>query len=284
MNFKEFNSKKLDIKSIYHLLISGISPRPIALVGSIDKNGNSNLAPYSFFNAFGANPPIVGFSPALSGRTGLPKDTLLNIRDTKEFTISIINSHMVEQISLSSCEFDKGIDEFVKTGLKKYKSKMIKPFGVSDSYFIMECKLYDIIELGGKKASGNLILGEVINFHVSEEVIEDDNQINPYKFDAIARNGGGWYTDSKKGLFEVKKPKHKGIGFDELPDFILKSNLTGNQLAKLASINKIPAYQINEKKISENETLDLIKSSIESNNIEDAWQYVFQLGKLINDK
>ena len=240
MNFKEFNSKKLDIKSIYHLLISGISPRPIALVGSIDKNGNSNLAPYSFFNAFGANPPIVGFSPALSGRTGLPKDTLLNIRDTKEFTISIINSHMVEQISLSSCEFDKGIDEFVKTGLKKYKSKMIKPFGVSDSYFIMECKLYDIIELGGKKASGNLILGEVINFHVSEEVIEDDNQINPYKFDAIARNGGGWYTDSKKGLFEVKKPKHEGIGFDELPDFILKSNLTGNQLAKLASINKIP--------------------------------------------
>ena len=131
MNFKEFNSKKLDIKSIYHLLISGISPRPIALVGSIDKNGNSNLAPYSFFNAFGANPPIVGFSPALSGRTGLPKDTLLNIRDTKEFTISIINSQMVEQISLSSCEFDKSIDEFVKTGLKKYKSKMIKNFGVS---------------------------------------------------------------------------------------------------------------------------------------------------------
>ena len=110
MKFKNFRVKELDIKSVYHLLISGISPRPIALVGSLDKNGISNLAPFSFFNAFGANPPIIGFSPALSGRTGLPKDTLLNIRDTKEFTVSIVNSSIIEQISLSSCEFDKNVD------------------------------------------------------------------------------------------------------------------------------------------------------------------------------
>ena len=119
MEFKEFIVSSLDTKSVYHLLISGISPRPIALVGSIDKKNNSNLAPFSFFNAFGANPPIVGFSPALSGRTGLPKDTLLNIKDTKEFTISIVNSEIVEQISLSSCEFDKNVDEFTKSGLTK---------------------------------------------------------------------------------------------------------------------------------------------------------------------
>ena len=116
MGFKKLATKDLDIKSVYHLLISGISPRPIALVGSMDNKGSSNLAPFSFFNAFGANPPIVGFSPALSGRTGLPKDTLLNIKETKEFTISIVNSYMVEQISLSSCEFDRNTDEFIKSG------------------------------------------------------------------------------------------------------------------------------------------------------------------------
>ena len=168
MGFKEFVTKNLDIKSVYHLLISGISPRPIALVGSMDKNGASNLAPFSFFNAFGANPPIVGFSPALSGRTGLPKDTLLNIKETKEFTISIVNSSIVEQISLSSCEFDKNTDEFIKSGLTKFQSKTVKPFGVCESNFIMECKLYNIIELGKNPGSGNLILGEVIHFHVSE--------------------------------------------------------------------------------------------------------------------
>ena len=146
MQFKEFRVKDLDVKSVYHFLISGISPRPIALVGSIDKENNSNLAPFSFFNAFGANPPIVGFSPALSGRTGLPKDTLLNIRETKEFTISIVNSDMVGQISLSSCEFDRNTDEFDKAGLTKFKSKTIKPYAVKESNFIMECKLHNIID------------------------------------------------------------------------------------------------------------------------------------------
>ena len=122
MIFEEFSAQELDVKSIYHLLISGISPRPIALVGTLDLKGNSNLAPFYFFNAFGANPPIVGFSPALSGRSGLPKDTLLNIQETKEFTISIVNSSMVEQISLSSCEFDKDVDEFKKAGFTKLPS------------------------------------------------------------------------------------------------------------------------------------------------------------------
>ena len=171
MNFREFIIKELDAKSIYQLLISGISPRPIALVGSLDKDGRSNLAPFSFFNAFGANPPIIGFSPALSGRTGLPKDTLLNIKETKEFTVSIVNSSIVEQISLSSCEFEKNIDEFIKTGLTKYKSKNIGAYGVQESNFIMECKLYNIIDLGGNPGSGNLILGEVLQFHINKEII-----------------------------------------------------------------------------------------------------------------
>ena len=177
MNFKEFITKELDVKSVYHLLISGVSPRPIALVGSVDKDGRSNLAPFSFFNAFGANPPIIGFSPALSGRTGLPKDTLLNIKETKEFTVSIVNSSIVEQISLSSCEFGKNIDEFVKSGLTKYKSRNIAAYGVQESNFIMECKLHDIIELGGKPASGNLILGEIVQFHINEKILTKTNSV-----------------------------------------------------------------------------------------------------------
>jgi len=285
MKFKEFIVSKLDIKSVYHLLISGISPRPIALVGSIDKKNNCNLAPFSFFNAFGANPPIVGFSPALSGRTGLPKDTLLNIKETKEFTISIVNSEIVEQISLSSCEFDKNIDEFSKSGLTKLKSKMINPYGVAESKFIMECKLYNIIELGNKPGSGNLILGEVLQFHINKSILTKTNSVDPYKLDPIARNGGSWYTQAKKGLFELKKPNNIGIGFDLLPQCLLKSNLTGNELAKLASVEYIPDYKNeNSNFTSKNEILNSIKSNIQENNIDVAWQLALHLDKFLNAK
>jgi len=281
MNFKKFIVGELDVKSVYHLLISGISPRPIALVGSLDENGISNLAPFSFFNAFGANPPIIGFSPALSGRTGIPKDTLLNIKETEEFTVSIVNSSIVEQISLSSCEFDKNIDEFVKTGLTKYKSENIGAYGVQESNFIMECKLYDIISLGGKPGSGNLILGEVLQFHINESILTDTNQVDPYKLDPIARNGGSWYTEAKKGLFELKKPNNIGIGFDQLPNYILNSNLTGNQLAKLASIKSIPSFKDNMYTIdSKEELIKSIKNEIDKNDIDEAWQLILYLGTL----
>jgi len=281
MNFKKFIVGELDVKSVYHLLISGISPRPIALVGSLDENGISNLAPFSFFNAFGANPPIIGFSPALSGRTGLPKDTLLNIKETEEFTVSIVNSSIVEQISLSSCEFDKNIDEFVKTGLTKYKSENIAAYGVQESNFIMECKLHDIISLGGKPGSGNLILGKVLQFHINESILTETNQVDPYKLDPIARNGGSWYTEAKKGLFELKKPNNIGIGFDQLPNYILNSNLTGNQLAKLASIKSIPSFKDNMYTIdSKEELIKSIKNEIDKNDIDEAWQLILYLGTL----
>ena len=284
MRFKEFIAKDLDIKSVYHLLISGISPRPIALVGSIDKKNNSNLAPFSFFNAFGANPPIVGISPALSGRTGLPKDTLLNIEETKEFTISIINSSMVEQISLSSCEYDKNVDEFDKAGFTKFKSKIVKPYAVSESNFIMECKLYNILELGNKPASGNLILGEVLAFHINDEILNNENQIDPYKLDPIARNGGSWYTDAKKGLFELRKPKNIGIGFDQLPQYILNSDLTGNELARLASIESIPLLNNKFKINNTKNIISSIKKHIEKNDILTAWQLVLYLGQHLDEK
>ena len=282
---KTFNPKELDIKTNYHLMISGIVPRPIAFVSSISKKGEINLAPYSFFNGFGANPPIVGFSPALSGRTGLPKDTLLNIKETKEFTISIANSKMVGQVSLSSCEYTRGIDEFNKTGLSKESSLIVKPPFIKESSFSMECKLYDIITLGNKPASGNLILGEIVMFHISEDILNENNQVDPMLLDAISRMGGSWYSKSNKGLFEFKKPKHNGIGFDKIPSKILKShNITANQLAQLASIENEPQILTNiydlykDKNLSE---LELIfKKFISENELEKAWT----IANLIEEK
>jgi len=282
---KTFNPKELDIKTNYHLMISGIVPRPIAFVSSISKKGEINLAPYSFFNGFGANPPIVGFSPALSGRTGLPKDTLLNIKETKEFTISIANSKMVGQVSLSSCEYTRDVDEFDKTGLSKESSLIVKPPFIKESSFSMECKLYDIITLGNKPASGNLILGEIVMFHISEDILNENNQVDPMLLDAISRMGGSWYSKSNKGLFEFKKPRHNGIGFDKIPSKILKShNITANQLAQLASIENEPQILTNiydlykDKNLSE---LELIfKKFINENELEKAWT----IANLIEEK
>ncbi len=284
MSFREFNSKKLDIKSIYHLLISGVSPRPIAWVGSVDKNGNNNLAPFSFFNAFGANPPIIGFSPALSGKTGLPKDSLLNVKETKEFTVSVVDDKLVEQASLSSCEYSKNIDEFVKAGVTKHPSVKIKPFSVKESPFIMECKLYKIIELGNKPASGNLILGEVVYFHINESILEKENIINPYKINQVARSGGSWYVESAKGLFNLKKPKCNGIGFDNLPSILFNGKLSKNELAKLSSIDEIPALSKNDKNtiVNKNDIFTEIKNSLKNNNLLEAWKFVNKLN-IINE-
>ena len=276
---KKFNPAKLDIRSNYHLMISGIVPRPIAFVSSISKNGAVNLAPYSFFNGFGANPPIVGFSPALSGRTGKPKDTLLNIQDTKEFTISIANSSMVGQVSLSSCEYERSIDEFDITGLTKKDSDLVAPPYVSESAFVMECKLHDIIYLGNKPASGNLILGEIVMFHVSEEILDPNGIIDPILLDAISRMGGSWYSKSKDGLFEFKKPRHNGIGFSSISKNILNSNIiTANDLSQLCSVEKKPKIDDKIYKTHKNDSSNdlelLCKKFIKEESIDCAWTIV----------
>ena len=279
--YNSIDAKSNDIKSNYHLLISGIVPRPIAFVGSKKCKGDENLAPFSFFNGFGANPPIVGFSPALSGRTGKPKDTLLNIKEYPEFSISIVNYDIVEQMSLSSSEYSRGIDEFTKSGLEKFKCDNINVSAVKGSPFIMECKLYDIIDLGGKPASGNLILGEVVKFHVREDIYTN-GRIDPLKIDAVSRLGYSWYSRSNEGLFEIKKPRVNGIGFDALPDYILNSEFfSGNELAKLAGVESVPSFS--EEKFSNNkeEIISNCKYLLSKDEIDKAWQLVIQLGKLI---
>jgi len=269
----KIDPKNSTIRDVYHLMISAISPRPIAFVGSVNSLNEHNLAPYSFFNGFGANPPIVGFSPANSGRTGLPKDTLLNIEETKEFTISVVTKNIVEQVSLSSCEFDRNIDEFNKTGLTKYKSKIISPYGVKESPIIMECKLHDIIKLGGLPASGNLILGEIVFFHIDDEFLDKDNKILSGKINHIGRSGGNFYTESKNSFFEVKKPNCVGIGFDNLPTKLLNSDLKGIHLAKLASVDKIPSLILSDSNFNSFEKMiDAVSSKLKNDDVISAWQ------------
>lgn len=281
--YKSIETKNLELKEIFNLMISGIAPRPIAFVSSQDSNGHDNLAPFSYFNGFGSNPPIIGFSPSNSGRTGKQKDTLLNIKETKEFCVSIVDDDMVEQVSLSSCEYDRSIDEFVKSGFSKKQSSLITPPGVLDSPFIMECKLYDIIELGNNPGSGNLILGEILCFHVRENILNDNNEIDPYKLNPIARLGYNFYTRSKDGLFEVFKPRCNGIGFDQLPPLIRESEiLNGNQLAKLAGVEAIPTKSDDFSKfdeLSSKELYDIIHSALNTNNITEAWQAIIRIIK-----
>ena len=272
--YKSLKSNNLTLKEIYNLMISGVSPRPIAFVGSQDRNNVVDLAPFSYFNAFGSNPPIIGFSPANSGRTGKKKDTLLNIIDTKEFSVSIVNYEMVEQVSLSSCEYDSNIDEFIKSGFKKRKSDIIKPPSVENSPFIMECILHKIIKLGNKPGSGNLILGEVVLFHVSDAIINEFDLIDPVKIDQIGRGGGPDYIDVKKSLFKISKPKGIGIGFDNLPLELLNSTLEGNQLAKLAGISKIPQLIKSNKELTLDKVINNISTLLDNNDIINAWQEI----------
>ena len=274
-------SKDIELKDLYTLMISGVSPRPIAFVGSKDRNGNDNLAPFSYFNAFGSNPPIIGFSPANSGKTGEQKDTLLNIQDTKEFTVSIVNHRMVEQMSLASCNYKREVDEFVKSGFSKKESNLISAHGVLESPFIMECKVYNIIELGGKPGSGNLILGEVICFHVDKNSLDDNGKISPIKLDPVARLGYNYYSRPKNSLFEVFKPRHNGIGFDCLPKKIRESEcLNGGELAKLAGVKELPSKSGAYSKFdiaSISELYKIIQNSLRLNNIDEAWQAAIRI-------
>ena len=279
--YKTIKTKDIELREIYNLMISGISPRPIAFVSSQDIKGEDNLAPFSYFNAFGSNPPIIGFSPANSGRTGKQKDTLLNIKETKEFSISIVDYSMVEQVSLSSCEYDRSVDEYKKSGFVKKKSTLIKPPYVSASPFVVECVLYNMLELGGKPGSGNLILGEIVCFHIRKDVLDNQNMISPEKLDPISRLGYNYYSRSKTGLFEVFKPRHNGVGIDNLPKNIRESKyLNGNELAKLAGVKEIPSVDhkySNFDSLSKELLYNQIHLSLESNKTDDAWQAALRI-------
>ncbi len=245
------NPEGAELRIVHNLLLSGVAPRPIAFVSSISEDGINNLAPFSYFNAFGANPPYVAFSPAFSGKDGSAKDTLENVKRVPECVVQVVTYDMVEQANLASTTYPKEVDEFIKSGLTPIDSVMVKPKRVKESPFQMECQVEKIIPLGGGKGSGNLVLCKVAMFHVREDIYHD-NIINPQDIDLVGRNSANFYTRaSHEAIFEVKKPTDLGIGMDQLPEHIRHSRiLTANQLARLAGLPNLPSEQEMEAFIS----------------------------------
>lgn len=240
---------------LHHYLLGAVGPRPICFASTIDKDGNKNIAPFSFFNVFSSNPPIAVFSPARSGRTGEQKDTLLNVLEVPEVVINIVNYNMVHQMSLASSPYPKGVDEFIKSGLTPIASEMVKPFRIKESPVQMECKVIEVKSLGEGGGAGNLIICEVLKIHISEDVLDSKNMIDQQKIDLVARMGGDWYCRAdKNSMFEIAKPITTcGIGFDQIPSEIRESTiLSGNDLGHLGGIELLPdETEVNEFKLIE---------------------------------
>ena len=239
---KTIDPKAVSTAALHGYMLGAVTPRPIAFASTIDSAGNVNLSPFSFFNVFSANPPIMIFSPARRGRDNTTKHTYENVLQVKEVVINIVNYDIVQQMSLSSTEYGKGVNEFEKAGLTPLASQTIKPPRVAESPVQFECRVNEVISLGTEGGAGNLVICEVLKMHINEAVLDADGKIDPVKLDAVSRMGGNWYGRAKQGMFEVPKPLSRlGIGFDQLPEAIRTSKLlTGNDLAMLANVEVLP--------------------------------------------
>ena len=247
--------KNLTAQKLHQYLLGAIGPRPIAFASTVDAEGKPNLAPFSFFNVFSANPPILIFSPARSGRTNTTKDTYNNVKVVPEVVINVVNYDIVHQMSLASSPYAPGVNEFEKAGFTALKSDNVKPFRVAESPVQFECKVNEVIELGIEGGAGNLIICEVLKIHIHDEVLDSNGMIDQQKIDLVARMGGDWYSRANaESMFEITKPISTcGIGFDALPVDIKSSKvLSGNNLGHLAGIEKIPdETNVNEYKLLE---------------------------------
>ena len=236
------NPQDISTGKLHGYLLGAVTPRPICFASTIDAKGNVNLSPFSFFNVFSANPPIMVFSPARRVRDNTTKHTLENVLETREVVINIVSYEMVQQMSLSSTEYPKEVNEFVKAGFTEVASEMVRPPRVAESPVQFECKVLDVIAMGENGGAGNLVICEVIKLHIKETILDSAGHIDPIKIDTVARMGGNWYSRAKEGMFEVPKPLTTlGIGVDALPEAIKNSSiLTGNDLGMLANVEKIP--------------------------------------------
>jgi len=291
-NFVQIDPKSENTPKVFGTMLGAIGPRPIAFASTVDKDGNPNLSPFSFFNGFGANPPIVVFSPSRRVRDNTTKHTLENVKATGEVVISVVNHAIVEQMSLSSTEYGLGVDEFIKSGLTPLESQLVKPFRVKESPVSMECKVVDIVELGTEGGAGNLVICEVVMFHVHPDVLDDNGVIDQTKIDLVGRMGGDWYCRANgDALFEIEKPlRTLGIGVDQIPEDIRNSRiLTGNDLGRLGNVEQIPSeLDVNDYKLYElseiflehednairleEELHKIAKEHINNNQIELAWK------------
>lgn len=270
---------------MHSYLLGAVAPRPIAFASTVDKNGNVNLSPFSFFNVFSSNPPVMIFSPSRRGRDNTTKNTFENVKEVPEVVINIVDYAIVQQASLASTEYDKGVNEFIKAGLTQVASTKVKPPRVGESPISFECRVNDVIPLGDKGGAGNLVICEVVLFHLYERVLDEDGKIDPFKLDAVARMGGDYYCRANgEAIFKVPKPLEKrGIGVDQLPEPIrLSKIMSGNDLALLGNVEKLMSREevTAWKEISSNK--ELLKRPLEtvhhyasellqSNRVEEAW-------------
>lgn len=250
-------------------LQGSVGPRPIAFASTVDKNGNPNLSPFSFFNVFSTNPPILIFSPSRRVRDNTVKHTLLNAEATREVVINVVNFDIVQQASLSSTEYADGVNEFLKSGLTQIPSDIVKPHRVAESPVQFECKVNEIISLGTEGGAGNLIICEVVKMHISEEILDENGAIDQYKIDLVSRMGGNWYSRANKGLFEVPKPLTTlGIGVDMIPDFIRESPVfDGNDLGMLGNVESLPTSEEIDIFVKENFAVKGVLSSADEENV-----------------
>lgn len=257
--------KEIPTAKLHGYLLGAVAPRPIAFASTVDAEGNPNLSPYSFFNVFSANPPIMIFSPARRVRDNTTKHTLENALATKEVVINVVNHAIVQQMSLSSTEYAAGVNEFEKAGLTMLPSEKVKPFRVAESPVQFECKVREVISLGDEGGAGNLIICEVVKLHINEDVLSDQGTIDHYKIDLVARAGGNFYSRAREGFFEIPKPiATLGIGVDQIPQEIRNSKvLTGNDLGILGNVEQLPTPE--EILAFTNTTEIQISDSIETN-------------------
>ena len=269
---------------LHSYLLSAVSPRPIAFASTVDGLGNVNLSPFSFFNVFSANPPILVFSPARRVRDNTTKHTLENILITKEVVINIVNYDMVQQMSLSSTEYPDGVNEFLKSGLTEVASDIVKPPRVKEAPVHFECKVNDVIALGNEGGAGNLIIAEVVKLHIKETILDADGKIDANKIDTVARMGGNWYNRSREGMFEVIKPiKTRGIGVDALPLSIKNSEiLTGNDLGILGNSESIPSMDEVKEYLSLMVEKSLDIQTVNKKKLEEQAQNMIQEGTILD--
>lgn len=240
-----FEPKDIPTGKLHGYLLGSVSPRPICFASTVNGQGEVNLSPYSFFNVFSAKPPVLIFSPARRVRDNTTKHTLENVLETKEVVINIVNFAMVQQMSLSSTEYPKGVNEFVKAGFTELASHMVKAPRVAEAPVQLECKVNEVIALGTEGGAGNLVICEVVKMHMNENILDANETIDPRKIDTVARMGGNWYSRAMSGLFEVEKPLQKlGMGVDALPAHIRSSTvLTGNDLGMLGNVEQFPSEE-----------------------------------------
>jgi len=277
-----FDPKDLSTGRLHGYLLGAVTPRPIAFASTIDKKGKVNLSPFSFFNVFSANPPILIFSPARRGRDNTTKHTYENVLEVKEVVINIVNYAMVQQMSLSSTEYPKGVNEFIKAGLTPVPSEKVKPPRVAESPVQFECIVKDVVQLGKEGGAGNLVICEVVKLHIDETILDENQIIDQHKIDTVARMGGNWYSRANAGMFEVPKPLTTlGIGVDKIPLHIKSSSvLTGNDLGMLGNIEVIPTEDEVNQFVSKNIKVRSILSSSDTNEIHKLAQNYLQNGDI----